>query len=76
MTNLQHLEPRFRYTVCSAVRDIYQVVDDEEVKRKLRYIMMLSKIAFTKLKEEYPLWMKDFFPTRGEFPKIMGGEIP
>lgn len=74
MNNLHHLESRFRYTVCAALRDIYKEIEDPELRLKLKYAVMLSKAGFYKLRIDSPIWMKSFWPRREDFDGLMRGK--
>ena len=60
-----------RYTVCRALREIYVKTDDPEIREKLRYACTIAEYLTRKIDQHDPGWLKDFYPRRYDFSKIM-----
>jgi hypothetical protein len=71
MISFRYLEPARRYTICSAVRDVYATTTDPKTKEILRYIEMLAKVIVKHVEELDPEWLKHVYPLRREYDKLM-----
>ena len=60
-----------RFTICRASREIYHATEDEEIKRKCKYISMLAHAITQRLKQHEPEWLRNVYPRRQEFDRVM-----
>ena len=60
-----------RYTICRAIREVYNSIEDEEMREKLRYASSLAEYVTRKVTQHDPLWLKDFYPKRRDYQKVM-----
>jgi len=65
------IPPNTRYTLCMALREIYAVVEDPELRLKLRYVATLAKAVTDKLSELDPAWLYLMYPQMREYNKLM-----
>ena len=60
-----------RFTICRAAREIYHATNDQEVRRKCKYISMLAHAITERLKRHEPEWLRNIYPRRQEFDRVM-----
>ena len=62
---------RRRYTICMAIREVYAKIRDKEDQKKLRYACTLAEYITNKLGQYNPYWLRNFYPRRQDFEKVM-----
>jgi hypothetical protein len=60
-----------RYTMCMALADIYQQVEDPEVRLRLRYVATLAKAVTDRLSEIDQSWLRVMYPRLNEYDELM-----
>ena len=66
-----HQGPHRRYTICRALREIFIGTEDPEVRLRLRYACTLAEYVTAKVERHDPGWLKDFYPFRRDWKKVM-----
>jgi hypothetical protein len=72
--NLTEFPGPMHFTVCRACREIYGQVEDEEIRKKLRYISMLTNVITHRMERLRRGWLKTIYPRREEYDRIMSGK--
>jgi hypothetical protein len=64
------LKPEWRYTICIALRDLYQRETDPEMKKRLQYIATIAKAQADRLYEIDSKWLMEMYPSVEEYDKL------
>jgi hypothetical protein len=67
-------KPEWRYTICIALRDLYQRETDPEMKTRLQYIATIAEAQAKRLYEVDSKWLMEMYPSVEEYNELMKRE--